>query len=125
MSDERGTYRLFAAVSAIGLIAAVLGLGVALGEVDLSASPATIVEACARFIVPSVTAASLVLTAGAVLAIARQLTTSPGEHAETSLPALIEELCLALRALLPVLAGAIAVTAIRRRHREPSVLPRH
>jgi Zn-dependent protease with chaperone function len=69
MTDARATYRLHAALSVLGLLAAILGLGVALGEVNLAASPAAIAAACWSFVMPQVTPGSLAVLALASLGL--------------------------------------------------------
>lgn len=69
MTNARTTYRLHATLSVLGLLAAILGLGVALGEINLAASPAQIASACWTFVMPDVTPGSIAVLALASLGL--------------------------------------------------------
>jgi Zn-dependent protease with chaperone function len=69
MTSASATYRLYLAISMLGLLAVVLGLGVALGDVNLTASPGAIASACLSFVMPRVTFWSVAVLAMASLGV--------------------------------------------------------
>ena len=73
-----------------------------------------------RVALPTALLAGAALTIALILAITFQLSTTPLDHRETSLPTVIEQLCLAVRAMLPIIATALAISAIRQRLRRRS-----
>lgn len=74
----------------------------------------------ARYELPAALLGAAVLTMALIFAITLQLTTTPADHGETTLPTLVQQLCLLLRAMLPIIAAALAPSAIRRRLRTQS-----
>lgn len=74
----------------------------------------------ARFALPTALLVAAVLTVALIFAITLQLNSAPVDQSEASLPTLVEQLCLMLRAMLPIVASALALSAIRQRLRAPS-----